>query len=332
MSNWSAPPVHASTVGMGRLPQSRVGPEQIPTHPDDVMRTYDEMLGPFPGRHRHVRIRRERRVHVVEAGEGPPALFLHGTNTSSLSFVPLLGDLEEVRAIAVDRPGRGLSDPAPPVARSRFRGAAVEFVDDVLTALTLDAVTLVGQSGGGIWALWYAMARPERVRSLVLLGSVPLLPGTRCPAPLRLMATPVLGTLLARLAKPTPRSLVRLLSSVGEAETIVRYPELIEALVAGGNDPVAAAADLAELRALIQPLGFRRSMRFQPAELQAMRVPTLLIWGDHDPVGSVDVAQVAARLIPNGRLEVLAAGHVPQLGHPERVAGLVSGFVRSGHN
>jgi pimeloyl-ACP methyl ester carboxylesterase len=330
MSNWSASPVDESTVGMGRQPQSRAGHGQLVTHSDDVMRTYDRMLGPFPGRHRHVHIRREQRAHVVEVGDGPPALFLHGTNTSSLSFLTFLGDLEGVRAIAVDRPGRGLSDPEPPVARSRFRDAAVEFVDDVLTALTLDAVTLVGQSGGGVCALWYAMARPERVRSLVLLGSAPLLPGTRCPAPLRLMATPGLGPLLARLVKPTPRSLVRLLSSVGEAETVVRYPDLIDALVAGGNDPVAVAGDLAELRALLQPLGFRRSMRFRPADLQALKMPTLLIWGDHDPVGSVDVARVAAGLIPNAGLEVLPAGHVPQLGHPERVAALVSGFVRSG--
>jgi pimeloyl-ACP methyl ester carboxylesterase len=332
MSNWSAPLVTQSTVGMGTQPQPRAGQRQNATHSDDVMRTYDEMLSTFPGRHRQVHLRREQRVHVVEAGEGPPALLLHGTNTSSLSFLTLLADLEGVHGIAVDRPGRGLSDPAPPVARSRFRGVAIEFIDDVLTALTLDAVTLVGQSGGGVWALWYAMARPERVRSLVLLGSVPLLPGTRCPAPLPLMATPGLGALLARLAKPTRRSLVRLLSSVGEAETIVRYPELIDALVAGGNDPVAAAADLAELRAVIQPFGFRRSMRFRPADLQVLSVPTLLIWGDHDPVGSVDVAQVVAGLIPLAGLEVLPAGHVPQLGQAERVAALVSGFVCSGHS
>jgi len=175
------------------------------------------------------------------------------------------------------------------------------------------------------------MARPERIRSLVPVGSVPLLPGTRCPAPLRLMAIPGLGALLARLAKPTPRSLVRLLSSVGEGETIVRHPELIDALVAGGNDPVAVAADLAELRAVIQPFGFRRSMRLRPADLQALSVPTLLIWGDHDPIGSVGVARLAARLIPSAGLEVLPAGHVPQLGHPGRVATLVSDFVRSGH-
>ena len=143
------------------------------------------------------------------------------------------------------------------------------------------------------------------------------------------MATPGLGPLMARLLKPTRTSLVRLLSSIGEGETIVRHPELIDALVAGGNDRVAVAADLAELRVLIQPFGFRRAMRFRPAELKCLSVPTLLIWGDHDPVGSVDAAQAVADLIPGACLEVLSAGHVPQLGHPQRVAVLVSDFTRT---
>jgi pimeloyl-ACP methyl ester carboxylesterase len=57
-------------------------------------------------------------------------------------------------------------------------------------------------------------------------------------------------------------------------------------------------------------------------------VPTLLIWGDNDPVGSVGVAESTARLIPMAQLEVLAAGHVPYLGHPEQAARLLSRFVR----
>jgi pimeloyl-ACP methyl ester carboxylesterase len=300
---------------------------RLAVHSDEVVRAYNQMLGRFPGQRRHIELPGGQRIHVVERGDGPPALFLHGTNTSSLSFVPLLEHLHGIRAVAVDRPGHGLSDP-PPVDRRRFRGAAVEFIDEVLAALRLDAVTLVGQSGGGVWALWYAMAHPERVRSLVLLGSAPLLPGTRCPAPLRLMATPGLGPVLARLVKPTRTSLVRLLSSIGEGRTIVRHSELIDALVAGGNDRVAVAADLAELHALIQPFGFRRAMRFRPAELKGLSMPTLLIWGDRDPVGPVDAAQAVARLIPGARLEVLSAGHVPQLGHPRRVALLVSDFTR----
>jgi pimeloyl-ACP methyl ester carboxylesterase len=241
---------------------------------------------------------------------------------------PLLGKLEGVHAIAVDRPGQGLSD-LDPVPRARFREAAVEFVDDVLDALEIETGSLVGQSGGGIWTLWYALARPERVRSIVLLGSVPLLPGTRCPAPLRVMATPVLGAVLSRVVKPTRRSLVRLLSSVGEGDTILQYPDLIDALVAAGNDPAARTADLAEIRAVIQPFGFRRSMRFSADELRAIGARTLLIWGDRDPVGSADVARGAARLIPNVRLELLPAGHVPQFGHPQRVAAMISSFLNS---
>jgi pimeloyl-ACP methyl ester carboxylesterase len=66
--------------------------------------------------------------------------------------VPVLEHLQGIRAIAVDRPGHGLSDP-PPVAPGRFRGAAVEFIDEVMAALRLDTVTLVGQSGGGVRSL-----------------------------------------------------------------------------------------------------------------------------------------------------------------------------------
>jgi pimeloyl-ACP methyl ester carboxylesterase len=274
-----------------------------------------------------VEIRSGRRVRVIESGEGPPVLFLHGSGTSSLSLLPLFEHLEGVRAIAVDRPGFGLSEPVR-VPRERIRDAAIEFLDEVVDELGLEAFALAGASMGGTWALWYALARPERIRRLVLLGSAPLLPGTRPPAPLRAMATPVLGDLLGRV-KPNAKMLVRLMSSMGEKDTIVRYPDLIDALVAGARDPIASAANLAELRAIIVPFGFRRSVRLHPDELRQLAVPTLVFWGDHDPVGAVEAAQATAALIPNAQLEVLAAGHVPYLGHPQRVSELLSSFVCS---
>jgi pimeloyl-ACP methyl ester carboxylesterase len=146
-------------------------------------------------------------VHVIEAGQGPPVVFLHGSGGSSLSILPLLERLEGVRGIAVDRPGFGLSDPVQ-VPRERFRDAAIEFVDEVLDALGLERSALAGGSMGGTWALWYALARPQRVGRLVLLTAAPLLPGTRAPAPLRVMAAPVVGELLARVVKPSPKTVV----------------------------------------------------------------------------------------------------------------------------
>ena len=53
-----------------------------------------------------------------------------------------------------------------------------------------------------------------------------------------------------------------------------------------------------------------------------------MIWGDSDPVVPIEAARAAAQLIPDARLEVLPAGHVPQLGHPEQVAELLTAFAR----
>jgi hypothetical protein len=72
------------------------------------------------------------------------------------------------------------------------------------------------------------------------------------------MAAPVVGDLLARVVKPNARMVVRLMSSMGEKDTIVRNPDLIESMVAAGSDPIASAVNLAELRAGTSPFGFRR--------------------------------------------------------------------------
>jgi pimeloyl-ACP methyl ester carboxylesterase len=306
---------------------SQLNEPQAPSHSPRVRDAYERMVGAAGGRGRFIR-RPSGRVHVIEAGDGPPVVHLHGENTSSLSHLMLLPHLTGVRSYLVDRPGRGLSDPEE-FPRNGLRACAVRFVDDVLDELRLESAVLVGASGGGTWSVWYALERPERVRGLVMLGSVPMLPGARIPPGIRLMATPVLGQFLSRTLKPGRRMLLRLMSSMGEGDTILRHPDLLDSLVDAAHDPVAISANAAEFRALLSPLGIRSAARIRPDDLRRLAVPTLMVWGDHDPVVSVESARAAADLMPDARLEMLPAGHVPQLGHPERVAAMIGDFARS---
>lgn len=295
-------------------------------HPDEVVAAHARVLAGTSAQSRYVDVAPGRRIHAIEAGDGQPLVLLHGSGPTALLFLPLLERLMGVRAIAVDRPGFGLSDPneRPPEA---YRDAAVDSLTAILDGLGLAETAMLGNSMGGTWAMWYALARPDRVARLVLLGAPPLLPGTRVPPPMLAVATPTVGP-PPQMPPPSRETVLQSMSVFREADTIVQFPDQIEALVAAGSDQLAASARLAELRAAISPTGWQPSLTLRPEELQEVTAPTLLIWGEQDPLGGADIARMAATTIPHAQLELLSAGHAPWLGHPDRVATMVSDFVR----
>jgi pimeloyl-ACP methyl ester carboxylesterase len=298
-----------------------------PTHTTEVTGSYERILEESAVEERTVEFGAGHKIHVFEAGSGPPLVMLHGTGTAGYSLLPLWDHLEGVRAIVPDRPGNGLSDPIV-FGHNGYRDRAVEVTGQMLDALGVDQISLGGNSGGSVWAIWYALAHPERVQRLILLGSVPLLPGTHAPIPIRLMTTPIIGHIMARMPA-NKRMVVQLMGVMGEAETIVNHPKVLEALIATNNDPVASKAARTEFSAFLNVLGFRDNMKIQAGDLAKLSMPTLVIWGDHDPLGGVDVARAVSEAIPNCELEILPVGHVPQLGHPDRAARLISDFVLS---
>ncbi len=139
---------------------------------------------------------------------------------------------------------------------------------------------------------------------------------------------PGIGRLMQRIPS-TPKSVVRSARlAAGEGETIGDHPDLVDLLVAGDNDPVAASADRAELRAIAGPHSWRPPTRVRADELRQLRAPTLLLWGDRDPFGDAAVARARSEAIPDARLGMRPTGHGPWLGHPSRIAELVTDFVR----
>jgi len=300
-------------------------------HPAEVRQAYERVLAGTSVRGRFVEVAGNR-VHLLEIGTGPPLVLLHGASGSGGFFLPLLNELRGVRALAPDRPGQGLSDPID-LPRDRYRQLAVAWVDGLLDTLQLDAAALLGHSGGAMWALWYALAHPDRVNRLVLIGP-PAVPKTRTALVLRLAATPGVGELLSRLVPPSPKSVLQFAHHAArEKESLARYPDLVDLFVATFGDPIADRAARAEERVFISPFalatasGFRRGSRIRPDELRRVAMPTLVMWGKREPLGDVSIAQAVAELIPRARLEVLAGGHGPWLGQPTQTAAAIADFV-----
>lgn len=301
------------------------------THSPDVRGWYEGALAGASVQSRSVEVPAGGRVHLLEKGGGPPLVLLHGSGVAAGFFLPLLEELEGVRALAPDRPGSGLSD-AIDLPRRRYHETAVVWLDRLLDALELDTTALLGHSAGGTIALRYALAHPDRVGRLVLIGP-PTLPGTRCPLPYRLMATPGVGDLLARVP-PSRKSVLQFARFMGERETLSTHPDLIDLFLVAQRDPLAVAATRAEVRVLVSPLallsrsGWRRRSRVRPDEVRELAVPTLLIWGEREPLGSAAVAHAVTELILDARLHVLPGGHGPWLGQPAQTAAAVVDFVR----
>lgn len=112
-------------------------------------------------------------VHFIDCGEGEPVVLLHQAPMNAHQFdaaLPLLA-AGGLRAIAIDLPGFGQSDPPPFVPSIADYAVALP---EVLGHLGLASAHLVGHHTGALVATEAALAYPDHVRSLVLHGPLPL--------------------------------------------------------------------------------------------------------------------------------------------------------------
>ncbi len=254
-------------------------------------------------------------VHVLDGGEGPTVLMLHGSGpgtTGSGAWAATATALAaSVHTIAPDQAGFGRT-PLPPDHTSRL-SLWTDQAAGLMDALSIRSYAVVGHSMGGAVALALAAARPEQVTRVVAVSSMGT-PG----APL----SRDLDALWAAPAGPDGARdmLGRLLldrSLVTDAAVAARA----EAMQAGAT---AFAALFPPPRAR-----WAEDLTLTPATLARVRAPVLLVHGAQDTV--TPLASTALPLLDHladVRLHVLGrCGHVPALEHPLAFQRLLSDFL-----
>jgi 2-hydroxy-6-oxonona-2,4-dienedioate hydrolase len=269
--------------------------------------------------------RRGLRVRVLEVGEGPPALFVHGGPSSGVGWVPLAARISGLRCIVLDRPGTGLSDPFR-WRRDTLREEFETLVVDVLDALDIDKAHLVGSSSGSDYTLMAGLRHPSRVLRSVHFGSPGFVPGMNVPFLQRLLYQPGLWRLAARVMPKNEKGMRTVMQQMGHGaaleagriseamlaafSALYRHTHTLNHEMQGGSTMVTLGGG-----------GMLSSLVFTPEQLAAIQSPTYVLWGDNDAFADVQIGRGMVEQMPNARLEVLpGGGHLPWLDDPERAA------------
>ena len=238
---------------------------------------------------REVRVLGHPVRYEVAGGEGEPVVLVHGLSGSTRWWARNVPALaEHHRVYLVNLPGFG------GIRRPRRRFVLAEAASWLLAwieAVGLEGVNLVGHSMGGYLSVRLAARGPGAVRRLVLVDPAGVPPGR---------------TMLGHLG---PLLLAARYGAPSFLPVLAR-----DALYAGPFTLLRATRDL-----------LAEDVR---GDLRRVGVPTLLVWGENDPLIPPSVGDLMRAEIPTSRLLVIrGAGHNPMFDRPEEFNGALLSFL-----
>jgi len=245
---------------------------------------------------------RDLEARALRAGDGKPMLFLHGTAGLPVwsSFFDALAEKFAVRI--PEHPGFGAS--AAPDWIRNVADMAMHYLD-VIEALDLRGVHLVGHSLGGWLAAELAIRNTSRIATLTLIA----------PAGVRLQGVPFGDNFIWG-----PEESVR---------NLFHDQSFADALLS--REPTEEEADLAlNSRFMAVRLGWEPRW-VNPALkrwLHRIQVPTLVLWGDDDKIFPSSYASAWTDNLPNSRAEIIrSCGHLPHVEKPKETASHILAFL-----
>lgn len=254
------------------------------------------------------------KTHYLKKGTGDPILLIHGGGTWMYSWRNVIDSLSKTYTVfACDMPGHGYTTQQiePDYNLDDF----AVFIDTFINHFQLDKVTLIGNSWGGGWALYYAEKFPQKVNKLILIDPSGL--DVKDVFEWEILKYPILGEIVSRMV--TKKAVKDAYEKVYVNQSFIDT-ELIEQTYI--------------------PLKFRQNRRASykikrhcdwkvtEQRMSEINLPTKIIWGEKDNYLNVKYAKIYSSKIKNSDLTILSnCGHTPQEEQANLTINLINDFI-----
>lgn len=247
-------------------------------------------------------------VHYRVEGDGAPLVLIHGTAASLHTWDTWTDELKsDFKVVRFDLPAFGLTGPSPDGQYGLDFYA--DFVDKVLINLNIDTCFMAGNSLGGAVSWYYATQHPDKVKKLVLVDASGHPRKNGQPIIFQLAQQPVFASLFKYF---TPKFIIE-----NNLKAVYHDDSKIT------SDLVNRYFQMALREGNRQAFIDRANTKFTAKNdlIKTIKVPTLILWGEHDSWVPLSDAYLFEEEIINSELIVYDnAGHVPMEEIPERTA------------
>jgi pimeloyl-ACP methyl ester carboxylesterase len=263
--------------------------------------------------------------HVHYRDDGDPSLpllvLLHGFGDSFMTWEGWVRELQSrFHIISLDFPGHGLTR-APQGSRLKAEGLA-DFVDAFAATLALPKFAVAGNSMGGGAAWQLAVRHPQRLDALILVDAAGFAndkPPSDVPLAFKILRYPIGRAVLSKIDN-------RPLIENGLKTDVFDKSLITPALV----DRFAEFQRAPGHRAILMSIDMGAPARPTAELVSTIKAPTLILWGENDPLIEPAAAKKFADAIPGAKLITYPnVGHLPQIEIPQRSAADVADFLQA---